>query len=129
MFCDEPIHFRAGSAQIDGGGEGVLPTIAALAARYVQREALGFLEWRIHAVHCANPNLKLRRVLERRGLQIREVEGVECYHRLEPCTGGAALSTRADIERLCCSRSDDPTHQKEPDLRAVSCSHSPRCYV
>lgn len=67
-------------AGIEGGGEGVLPGLAALASRYARREGLHFVEWRVHAVHCAQPNLRLRRMLERRGFEIREVEGVgECF--------------------------------------------------
>lgn len=65
---------------VDGGGEGALPGLAALAARYARREHLAFIEWRVHAVHCARPNLKLRRVLERRGFIVRKIDGVgECY--------------------------------------------------
>lgn len=98
VLRDEPLVFRVGSASIlgkfkltddalfvelghiDGGGEGALPTLASLADRYAKREGLAFIEWRVHAVHCAKPNLKLRRVLERRGFVIREVSGVgECY--------------------------------------------------
>jgi len=98
VLRDEPLVFRAASANIlgsfgvrsdtlvlelahiDGGGEGALPAIASLARRYSQREGLGFVEWRVHAVHCARPNLKLRRVLERRGFTVRDIEGVgECY--------------------------------------------------
>ena len=98
VLRDEPLVFKAGSANllgkfkvkgdtlflelahIDGGGEGALPSLASLASRYAQREHLAFIEWRVHAVHCAKPNLKLRRVLERRGFVVREVEGVgECY--------------------------------------------------
>jgi hypothetical protein len=103
VFCGEPIVFRAGSAQIlgkferasdrivvelahiDGGGEGSLPAIGALASKYAQRKRLEFLEWRVHAVHCANPNLKLRRVLERRGFEVKVVQGVKCYHFIERC--------------------------------------------
>lgn len=67
-------------AHIDGGGEGALPSLAALASRYAKREGLSFIEWRVHAVHCAKPNLKLRRVLESRGFIVREIAGVgECY--------------------------------------------------
>jgi hypothetical protein len=103
VFCGEPIVFRAGSASIlgsfertpdriilelghiDGGGEGALPALGALVARYARRERLPFIEWRIHAVSCANPNLTLRRVLERRGFRVRQVPGVgECYHLVEP---------------------------------------------
>jgi hypothetical protein len=99
VFCGEPIVFRAGSAEIlgkfertedrlilelahvEGGGEGALPALGALASRYAARENLAFLEWRVHAVHCANPNPKLRHVLERRGFEIRDIEGVgECYN-------------------------------------------------
>ena len=65
---------------IEGGGEGVLPTLGLLASRFAVRERLEFIEWRVHAVHCAKPNLKLRRVLERRGFVVRDIEGVgECY--------------------------------------------------
>jgi hypothetical protein len=91
VLRDEPLVFKAGSANllgkfnvadgtlfmelahIDGGGEGALPALAALANPYAAREKLGFVEWRVHAVHCAKPNLKLRRVLERRALHVRIV--------------------------------------------------------
>lgn len=102
VFCGEPIVFRAGSAEIlgkfertddrlilelahiDGGGEGALPALGALASRYATREKLAFLEWRVHAVHCASPNPKLRHVLEHRGFEIKTVEHVgECYHLVQ----------------------------------------------
>jgi hypothetical protein len=98
VLRDEPLVFKAGSANvlgkfrvsgqalvlelahIDGGGEGALPAVAALASRYAKRQGLGFLEWRVHAVNCAKPNLKLRRVLEHRGFVVREIAGTgECY--------------------------------------------------
>ncbi|SFQ63349.1 hypothetical protein SAMN05216567_12312 [Variovorax sp. OK605] len=98
VLRDEPLVFKAGSADmlgrfkvdgdalvmelahVDGGGEGALPSVAALASRYARRQGLAFVEWRVHAVHCANPNLKLRRVLERRGFVVRNVPGTgECY--------------------------------------------------
>jgi hypothetical protein len=94
-----PMVFRAGSAevlgefrlvgnrlivelaQIDGGGEGVLPALWQLVGRYAVSRGLGEVECIVHAVHCARPNPKLRRVLERRGFAIREVEGVgPAYH-------------------------------------------------
>ena len=103
VLRDEPLVFKAGSANmlgkfkvegdsllvelahIDGGGEGALPSLAALASRFAKREGLSFVEWRVHAVHCATPNLKLRRVLERRGFVVREVAGVgECYWQRLP---------------------------------------------
>ena len=89
-----PIVFRAGTAeilgefkvrgeslivelaQIDGGGEGVLPTLTSLALRYAKQKGLKRVEWVVHALNCAEPNLKLRRVMERRGFKIVNVEGV-----------------------------------------------------
>lgn len=106
VLRDEPLVFKAGSANmlgrfkvegnvlvmelahIDGGGEGALPSVASLASRYAKREGLAFIEWRVHAVHCANPNLKLRRVLERRGFVVRDVPGTgECYWLRVPTDG------------------------------------------
>lgn len=98
VLRDEPMVFAVGTASIlgkfrvdtdtlvielghiDGGGEGALPSLGALAGRYARREGLKHVEWRVHAVHCAQPNLKLRRILERRGFIVRTIEGVgECY--------------------------------------------------
>lgn len=106
VLRDEPLVFKAGSANmlgkfkvqgdtllmelahIDGGGEGALPSLAALASRFAKREGLAFVEWRVHAVHCATPNLKLRRVLERKGFAVREISGVgECYWLRVPVAG------------------------------------------
>ena len=102
ILCDEPLVFRAGSASllgrfridppalvlelahVDGGGEGALPAVASLTARYAQRKGLQWLEWRVHAVHCARPNLKLRRVLERRGFAVRTPGTGECYFLRSP---------------------------------------------
>ncbi len=105
VLSDEAVVFKAGTANllgkfsvadtvlhmelahVDGGGEGTLPSLAALAQRYARREGLTHIEWRVHAVHCARPNLKLRRVLERRGFTVRWEDGVgECYWALEPVT-------------------------------------------
>jgi len=63
-------------AQIDGGGEGVLPTLRRLAERFARQRGLDQVEWIVHAVNCARPNLKLRRLLERRGFTIRDIEGI-----------------------------------------------------
>ena len=103
VVCGEAVVFKAGTAEIlgkfqvadrnlivelahiDGGGEGVLLTISNIANRYAQRRSLANVEWRVHAIRCANPNLKLRRVLDRRGFQIRDVPGSgECYHLVSP---------------------------------------------
>src|SRR5262245_66178356 len=93
VFVGKPLIFKAGSAeilgefrlredrltvelaQIEGGGEGVLPTLAALAERYAQRRGLDQIEWIVHAVDCVKPNPKLRRVLEKRGFVVENVPG------------------------------------------------------
>jgi hypothetical protein len=99
VLCDEPLVFHVGSAevlgqfrvtgnrlvlelaQIDGGGEGVLPTIWNLADQYARHESLKAVEWIVHAVNCANPNLKLRRILERRGFTVEKLRGIgDVYH-------------------------------------------------
>jgi len=98
----EPLIFRAGPAellgsfkiasdhlvvelaQIEGGGEGVLISLASLAKRYAMLRKLSVVEWIIHAVTCAKPNLKLRRVLERRGFVVKKVGGVgKAYYLFE----------------------------------------------
>ena len=69
-------------AQIDEGGEGVLP---ALAERYARHQNLRFVEWRVHALHCARPNLRLRRMLERKGFTVQTLPDVgECLWRRVP---------------------------------------------
>jgi hypothetical protein len=102
ILLGEPLVFRAGSAgilgsfkiandrlvvelaQIEGGGEGVLISLASLAKRFVSLRKLSGVEWIIHAVTCAKPNLKLRRVLERRGFIVENAEGVgEAYYLWE----------------------------------------------
>ena len=102
ILLGEPLVFRAGSAvllgsfkivrdrlvielaQIEGGGEGVLVSLASLAKRYARLRNLSGVEWIIHAVTCAKPNLKLRHVLEHRGFIIEEIQGIgEAYHLIE----------------------------------------------
>jgi len=99
VLIGEPMVFRVGSAvllgsfkveadrlvielaQIDGGGEGVLVSLASLTRRYATLHGLSGVEWIVHAVSCAKPNLKLRRVLEHRGFAVKQVEGVgEAYY-------------------------------------------------
>ena len=99
ILTGEPLVFRAGTAeilgafrvtehvlvvelaQIEGGGEGVLPALWTLAERYAGQNQLNEVEWIVHAVHCAEPNPKLRRVLERRGFVIEDIPGIgEAYH-------------------------------------------------
>jgi hypothetical protein len=102
VLVGEPVVFRAGSAtilgnfkrrddrlvlelaQIEGGGEGVLVSLASLSNRYAKMNGLKEIEWIVHAVTCAKPNPKLRRVLERRGFAVQDVDGVgNAYHLVE----------------------------------------------
>lgn len=93
VFTNKPVTFRIGTAEvlgefkieneklvvelahIDGGGEGVLPTIFVIAKRYAQRKRLKELELIVYALNCANPNPKLRPVLEKKGFTIKDIEG------------------------------------------------------
>ena len=70
-------------AQVDGGGEGALPTLASIAKELARQRACDRIEWTVHAVHCANPNLKLRRVLERRGFRIETTSAGSAYRLTE----------------------------------------------
>ncbi len=63
-------------AQIDGGGEGVIPTLWRLSEQYARQRDLKSVEWIVHAISCAKPNPKLRRVLEKRGFEIRDLPGI-----------------------------------------------------
>ena len=102
ILLGDPLVFRAGSAtilgnfkklssrlvvelaQIEGGGEGVLISLTSLVKRYAALNSLSEVEWTVHAVSCAKPNLKLRRVLDRRGFMVEKVPGVgEAYHLVE----------------------------------------------
>lgn len=94
VLSARPIVFRAGSAeilsefkiegeslivelaQIDGGGEGVLPALTSLAQQYAKKRGLKKVEWIVHALNCAEPNPKLRRVMERRGFRVVDIDGV-----------------------------------------------------
>lgn len=103
VLCGEPLVFRVGTADIlgrfwvggetlvlelghiDGGGEGVLPTLAAVAERYARRRGLAAIDWRVHALNCARPNPKLLRVLQRRGFAVGDVPGSgPCYRQVVP---------------------------------------------
>jgi hypothetical protein len=94
VLTGKPIVFRVGTAeilgefevkgeslivelaQIDGGGEGVLPTLTLLARKYAKKRGLKKVEWIVHALNCAKPNFKLRRVMERKGFEIKNIEGI-----------------------------------------------------
>ena len=102
VLCGRPIVFRAGSAeilgefkindqslvvelaQIDGGGEGILPTLTSLAQKYARKRGLNKVEWIVHALNCAEPNLKLRRVMQRRGFQIVDIkDGGQAFYLVD----------------------------------------------
>lgn len=108
-----PIVFRAGSAdvlgqvklgtdtliielaQIDGGGEGVLLSLSLVAEAFARQRGIGAIEWIVHAVNCAAPNLKLRRVLEKRGFVVRNLSGIgAAYHLRQDTPGLASSATR-----------------------------------
>ena len=101
VLSGKPIVFRVGTAeilgelkikgeslivelaQIDGGGEGVLPTLTSMAHRYAKKRGLKNVEWIVHALNCAEPNPKLRRVMERKGFQIVDIEGAgKAFYRV-----------------------------------------------
>jgi hypothetical protein len=112
VFSGRAILFRAGTAtvlgqfalnertlvvelaQIEGGGEGVLPTLVTLAQRVARARNLDAIEWLVYATNCAKPNPKLRRVLERRGFVKRDVPGKgECYYSLAQLQGPDTVDT------------------------------------
>ena len=79
-------------AHIDGGGEGVLPSLWLLTERIATRRMIAEVEWIVHAINCANPNMKLRRVLERRGFTVRDVPGVgAAYYQLHKIPSETAI--------------------------------------
>lgn len=101
-----PMVFRAGSAtvlgefrldgdrlvielaQIEGGGEGVLVSLGLLVQRYARLQGIETVEWIVHAVACAKPDLKLRRVLDRRGFTVRDIPGIgQTYYHLDSRVG------------------------------------------
>jgi hypothetical protein len=106
VLTGEPLVFRIGSAtllgefkivhdalwielaQIDDGGDGVLLALGSLARRFATLRGLSSIEWVVHAIHCAKPNLKLRRVLQRRGFLIESVAGAgDAYHHIDRLCG------------------------------------------
>ncbi|CCD92879.1 conserved hypothetical protein [Bradyrhizobium sp. ORS 375] len=86
------IRLRSGAlivelAQIDGGGEGVLPVLSRLAERFARQRGLDAVEWVVHAINCAHPNLKLRGFLEKRGFEVVNVEGIGPAYYLRQAVG------------------------------------------
>jgi hypothetical protein len=76
-------------AHIDGGGEGALPALVSFATRFAQARGFTRIEWLVRATNCAAPNLKLRRVLMRKGFEVRALtEFGECYYKVTEVTRG-----------------------------------------
>ena len=69
-------------AQINGGGEGILLSVSRLekhVARLKRLESIGCI---VHAINCAEPNLKLRAHLEKTGFTIQNIpEKGEAYFK------------------------------------------------
>lgn len=94
IFVGEPIVFKVGTAeilgefkiknrnlivelaQIEGGGEGVLPLLFILTKKFAQKQKLEKVEWIVHALNCAKPNPKLRPLMEKKGFTVKEIEGI-----------------------------------------------------
>ena len=100
VLIDKPIVFNIGSAQvlgqfaltdnelvvelaqIEGGGEGVLPAISKISKHIAKIKRLNSISCVVHAINCANPNLKLRAHLEKAGFLIKNVSGKgDAYHK------------------------------------------------
>ena|SRR5687767_1424313 len=75
-----------------GGGEGVLPAIGSLAERYARNHGLEAIEWLVHALTCAHPNLDLRRILERRGFERHDLNGTPVLRLVRRILSEAALA-------------------------------------
>ena len=84
QFRKEPHRLVVELAQVEEGGEGVLLALSSAVHRYALSRSLSQVDWIVHAVSCARPNLKLRRVLTRRGFVVQNVSaGVEAYRLVE----------------------------------------------
>jgi hypothetical protein len=68
-------------AHIDGGGEGVLPTLWRFGNEYARAENVKRIDWRIHATRCANPNPRLPGVLLKMGFAVEELPIVGAVYR------------------------------------------------
>ncbi len=101
IFTSAPIVFHVGSAtvlaeftrdrtllkvrlaHIDAGGEGVLRSVWQLSRLYARGNDIDSIEWIVDAVNCAEPNLKLRRILTARGFEVRELSESEPVYWLK----------------------------------------------
>jgi hypothetical protein len=93
VLIDQPIAFKIGTAevlgqfantqeelivelaQIEGGGEGVLPAISKLAHHIAKLKSITTIVCIVHALNCAETNLKLRAHLEKTGFAITHIPG------------------------------------------------------
>jgi hypothetical protein len=83
-FSDLSVYNYYRVSHIDGGGEGVLLTLAVFAKQLAHERGVATVDWLVHAVTCVNPNPKLKAILERRGYEIRNVEDIgQVYYRRE----------------------------------------------
>ncbi|MCX4027666.1 hypothetical protein H0A36_11510 [Endozoicomonas sp. SM1973] len=82
QFAQKETELIVELAQIDGGGEGVLPTIAKVAKYIAKLKQLSAINCIVHAIDCAKPNLKLREHLEKTGFVITNIPGIgEAYYK------------------------------------------------
>ncbi len=56
-------------AHIDGGGEGVLVKLWKLIEGYAKGQNYTSISWNVHALTCANPNVRLQRFLRDQGFE------------------------------------------------------------
>jgi hypothetical protein len=71
-------------AQIDGGGEGILPLISSLIEKFAVRRNIKEIEWIVHALNCAKPNKRLHKILELKGFIIEDVPNYcKAYHLIK----------------------------------------------
>jgi hypothetical protein len=69
-------------AHIDGGGEAALPTRTSFIERFAASRQFEHIDWLVRATNCARPNEKFRRVLIRKGFEVRTLpEFGECYFK------------------------------------------------
>ncbi len=107
VFIGRPVVVRVGSAEIlvechrrettlvvdlahvDGGGEGALPTLTTFLDRFARGRGFARIEWLVRATNCARPNDRLRRVLIRRGFEVRSfAEFGDCYYKATTVAAG-----------------------------------------
>lgn len=79
--------------QIEGGGEGVLRAIDRAARGLATLFGRSRLEYLVDAVSCADPNLKLQRMLDSTGFdRVRDSFGNEVYRRISVLDDSAGRS-------------------------------------